>query len=192
MTRLEFNKKQRPLMKRIMSSGNSPIRFTKSDRNILLYSFYFALRYEDKIKRIKQLQNRISDAEACFADKGKPDYDHKKALRDASKIMGWSKKKTGKQPRFSPKKERAIIDHFRAIRTFFPEVTRAKALEQIYEEDDSLKKIQPENREKSIQRLTKAYPRELSEEEANAIAPDPDRFFEDLDIMIHELIKGDS
>jgi NCAIR mutase (PurE)-related protein len=106
--------------------------------------------------------------------------------------MGWSKKKTGKQPRFSPKKEKAIIDHFRAIRTFFPEVTRAKALEQIYEEDDSLKKIQPENREKSIQRLTKAYPRELSEEEANAIAPDPDRFFEDLDIMIHELIKGDS
>ena len=101
---------------------------------------------------------------------------HKKAKEQAQKEL----------------KEKAIIDHFRAIRTFFPEVTRAKALEQIYEEDDSLKKIQPENREKSIQRLTKAYPRELSEEEANAIAPDSDRFFEDLDIMIHELIKGDS
>ena len=110
----------------------------------------------------------------------------------ASNIMEWSKNKTGKQPRLSPEKERAIIDRFRAIRIFSPEVTREKVLEQMYEEDDSLKKIQPENREKSIQRLTKAYPRELSEEEANAIAPDPDRFFEDLDIMIHELIKGDS
>ena len=192
MKRSEFNHKVRLLTKRILSSKTLSIRLTNPDKKILLYSFYFALRYEDEIKRIKQVQNKISDAEACFADKGKPDYDHKKALRDASKIMGWSKKKTGKQPRFSPKKERAIIDHFRAIRTFFPEVTRAKALEQIYEEDDSLKKIQPENREKSIQRLSKAYPRELSEEEANAIAPDPDRFFEDLDIMIHELIKGDS
>lgn len=66
MTRLEFNKKQRPLMKRIMSSGNSPIRFTKSDRNILLYSFYFALRYEDRNKWVEQEMDKIKDAEQCF------------------------------------------------------------------------------------------------------------------------------
>ena len=140
----EFNQKVKSLKKRILSLKTSSIRLTKPDKDILLYSFYFALRYEDEIKRIKQVQNRISDAEACFADKEKPGYDHKKALRNASKIMGWSKKKTGKQPRFSPKKERAIIDHFRMLRTFPPRVTRDQALEQTYK-DYSLKEIFPES-----------------------------------------------
>ena len=47
-----------------------------------------------------------------------------------------------------------------------------------------------DRREKYIKRLEKKYPDEITEEEANSLAPDPDRGFEELDRMIHELIIG--
>ena len=189
MTRLEFNEKQRPLMKRIMSSGNSPIRFTKSDRNILLYSFYFALRYEDRNKWVEQEMDKIKDAEQCFDSKGYPNYSYDKSIKKAGIKMGWSKGNVGKQSRFSQEKERKIIDTFRNIKAFDPDISRKEAIERVYKLF-GLDEIEYASKDRQIRRWSKKYPAELTEKEANSLAPDPDQLFEDLDIMIDELITN--
>jgi len=187
MTRAEFNKKVRSFSKRILSLKTSSIKLTKSDKKILLYSFYFALRYEDKSKLIEQVMNKIRDAEKCFMRKGEQGYDHEKALRKAAIKMGWSKGKGGKQPRFHQEKEWAIISSFRAIRDFSPEVSKKEAIKQVFKNFGS-ENIEYKSKEKFIQRLSRKYPDELTEEQVNFLAPDPDQYFEDLDIMIDELI----
>ena len=189
MKRSEFNQKVRSLTKRILSSKTSSISLTKHDKDILLYSFYFALKYEDKIKRIKQLQNRISDAEACFADKGESGYSYDKSLKKAGIKMGWSKGNIGKQSRFSPEKERKIIDKFRSIRAFNPDASWKEAIERVYKLFE-LDGIEYESKDRQIRRWSKKYPDKLTNKEANDMAPDPDQLFEDLDIMIHELITS--
>ena len=188
MTRSEFNKKVRSLKKRTVSSKNSSLKLTKTTKEILLYSFYFALRYEDLVSYSRGVSEKINKAENCFKGKGKPNYDHKKALAKANKIMGWSYEgKSGKKPQYHPETERSLVSEFRAFRAFSPKVTRAKILEEIYEEH-GLKEVEPESKEKRIQRWSQKYPRELNEDEISFLAPDPDTDFADLDIMIHELI----
>ena len=188
MTRSEFNKKIRALKKRTVSSKNSSLKLTKPTKEILLYSFYFALRYEDLLCYSRKMSERVSKAENCFRGKGKPNYDHKKALAKANKIMGWSyEEKSGKKPQHHPETERSLVSEFRAFRAFFPKVTRAEILEEIYE-DHGLKEVEPESKEKRIQRWSQKYPRELNEDEISFLAPDPDTDFADLDIMVHELI----
>ena len=188
MTRSEFNKKVRSLKKRTVSSKNSSLKLTKPTKEILLYSFYFALRYEDLVSYSRGVSEKINKAENCFKGKGKPNYDHKKALAKANKIMGWSYgEKSGKKPQYHPETERSLVSEFRAFRAFFPKITRAEILEEIYEKR-VLEHIQPESKEKRIQRLSQKYPRELNEDEMSSLAPDPDTDFADLDIMIHELI----
>jgi hypothetical protein len=187
MTRAEFNEQVRSFSKRIRSMKTKSIKLNKADKEILLYSFYFALRYEDKSKLNKQVMNRIREAEKCLMHRGEKGYDHDKALRKAARKMGWTKGKVGKQPRHHPEKDWAIISHFRAIKDFSPEVSRKKAIEQVFEEF-GLENIEYESKEKFIQRLSKKYPDGLTEEQANSFAPDPDHYFEDLDIMIDELI----
>jgi hypothetical protein len=188
MTRSEFNKKIRSLKKRTVSSKNSSLKLTKPTKEILLYSFYFALRYEDLLNYSRKMSGKISKAENCFKGKGKTNYDHKKALAKANKIMGWSyEEKSGKTPQYLPETERSVVSEFRTIRAFFPEITRADVLEKIWEEGE-LEQIQPGSKEKRIQRWSKKHPRELSEDEISSLSPDPDTDFADLDIMIHELI----
>ena len=187
MTRAEFNRKVKSFNKRILSLKTSSIKLTKSDKEILLYSLYFALRYEDKSKFIERVMNNIRDAEKCFSRKGEQGYDHEKALRKAAKKMGWSKGKVGRQPRFHQEKDWAIISNFRAIRDFSPEVSRKEVINQVFKKF-GLENIEYASREKFIQRLSRKYPDELTEEQAKILAPDPDQYFEDLDIMIDELI----
>jgi hypothetical protein len=188
MTRSEFNKKVRALKKRTVSSKNSSLKLTKPTKEILLYSFYFTLRYEDLLNYSRKMSGKISKAENCFKGKGKTNYDHKKALAKANKIMGWSNEGKGeKKQKYHPETERSLVSEFRATRTFLPKFTREEILEQIWEEH-SLKDIEPESKEKSIQRLSQKYPRELNEDEISSLSPDPDTDFADLDIMIHELI----
>ena len=55
MTRPEFNKKVRTLIKRVASPKNASIKLTKQTREILLYYFYFAIRYEDSIRRSREI-----------------------------------------------------------------------------------------------------------------------------------------
>jgi len=187
MTRAEFNKKVRSFNKRILSLKTSSIKLTKSDKKILKYSFYFALRYEDKSKLIERVMNKIRDAEKCFTLKGEQGYDHEKALRKAAIKMGWSIGKVGRQPKFHKEKEWAIISNFRAIREFSPEVSRKEAIKQVFKNFD-LENIEHESKEKFIQKLSRKYPDGLTEEQADFLAPDPDQYFDDLDIMIDELI----
>ncbi len=207
MTRPEFNKKVRALIKRVASPKNASIKLTKQTREILLYSFYFAIRYEDSIRHSREMSEKINKAENYFKKKGEKDkkgkdiYDHEKALRKAAKVMGWTKGNVGKQSTRHPDKERTIISYFRMLRAFSPETSRRDAIEKTYEEfkldgDDAGHKSLKEDaieakydrREKDIRRLEKKYPDEFTEEEANSLAPDPDRGFEELDRMIHDLI----
>ena len=189
MKRSEFNQKVRFLTKRILSSNTSSVRLTKSEKDTLLYSFYFALRYEDEVKFSKQLQNKINAAEACFADKGESGYSYEKSLKKAGIKMGWSKGNIGKQSRFSSEKERKIIDKFRCIRKLDPCISWKAAVEKTYKLF-KLDEIEYESKDRQIRRWSKKYPDDLTNEEANVLAPDPDQFFEDLDIMIHELITN--
>ena len=91
------------------------------------------------------------------------------------------------QPRFHQEKDWAIISSFRAIRDFSPEVPREEAIKQVFKEF-GLERIEYKSKERFIQRLSRKYPDELTEEQAKILAPDPDQYFEDLDIMIDELI----
>jgi hypothetical protein len=209
MTRPEFNKKVRTLIKRVASPKNASIKLTKQTREILLYSFYFAIRYEDSIRHSSEMSEKINKAEECFRQKGEKveededEYCHEKALRKAAKVMGWTKGSEGKQSTRHSDKERTILSYFRVLRAFSPETSRKDAIEKTYKnfklegDDAGHKKLKGEvieakydRREKYIKRLEKKYPDEITEEEANSLAPDPDRGFEELDRMIHELIIG--
>ena len=187
MTRLEFNEKVRSLMKRISSSKSLSIELTKSEKEILIYSFYFSVRYDDQKKWAHELADKVSDAENCFKRKGEPEYDHEKALRKAANIMGWTDEKKGKQPTHHPDKERRIINSYRMIRGFFPRITKKDAIEKVYK-DFNLEEIEYESKEKRIKRLETKYPIKKTDEEANSLEPDPDWQFEDLDMMIKDLI----
>ena len=218
MTRSEFNKKVRTLIKRVASPKTASIELTKSTKYILLLSFYFAIRYEDLLRHSREMSEKINKAEECFRQKGEKveededEYCHEKALRKAAKVMGWTKGSEGKQSTLHPDKERTIISHFRILRAFSPETSRKDAIEQTYRafdleveheekkkpfknaisQDKEKERIKAKNdrRRKNIERLEKKYPDEITEEEANSLTPDPDRGFEELDRMIHDLIIG--
>ena len=216
MTRPEFNKKVRAFIKQVASPKNASIKLTKQTREILRYSFYFAIRYEDLQRHSREMSEKINKAESYFKKKGEKDkkgkdiYDHEKALRKAAKVMGWTKGSEGKQSTLHSDKERTILSYFRMLRDFFPEISRKDAIEQTYrafdlevEHEEKKKpiknaisqdkekeriKAKDDRRRKNIERLEKKYPDEITEEEANSLAPDPDRGLEALDRMIHELI----
>ena len=189
MKRSEFNQKVRLLTKRILSSKTLSIRLTKPDKKILLYSFYFALRYEDRNKWVEQEMDKIKDAEQCFDSKGYPNYSYDKSIKKAGIKMGWSKGNVGKQSRFSQEQERKIIDTFRNIKAFDPDIARKEAIERVYKLF-VLDGIEYASKDRQIRRWSKKYPAELTKKEANSLAPDPDQLFEDLDIMIDELITN--
>ena len=137
MTRPEFNKKVRTLIKRVASPKNASIKLTKQTREILLYSFYFAIRYEDSIRRSREMSEKINKAENYFKKKGENDkkgkdiYDHEKALRKAAKVMGWTKGSEGKQSTRHSDKERTIKSLEKDINSLYKKNKKNKILIKI-------------------------------------------------------------
>lgn len=184
MTWTEFEKNVRLLYKKLLSSEPQAFKLNKSDKEILLNSFYFACRFRSLKHSYKEMRDREWRAEKCFHDRGSNNYKNKKAISEAAKIMGWTDGKVGKKTTRHPVKEERIIAHFRGLKDF-EKLTNKEAVEQTFK-DLNLDVIADDSKMQFIKRLRKKYPEEHTEEELEAMAPDWD--FEDLDVEIDELI----
>ena len=69
MTWSEFDKNVRLLKKKLLSSDPQAFKLNKSDKKILLYSFYFACRFGSLNNSYKKMIDRELRAEKCFYDK---------------------------------------------------------------------------------------------------------------------------